>query len=55
LDGLHRRARADTLAALTAIAAWPTWESLRRHQGLPADRASTIMRSMLMAQLKSVL
>ncbi len=55
LDGLHRRARADTLAALTAIAAWPTWESLRRHQGLPADRASTIMRSMLAAQLKSAL
>ncbi len=53
LDGMHRRAKADTLAALTAIAAWPTWESLRKHQGLPAERASTIMRSMLAAQLKS--
>jgi TetR/AcrR family transcriptional regulator, regulator of autoinduction and epiphytic fitness len=53
LDPLHRRAKADMLAALTAIAAWPTWESLRKHQGLPADRASTIMRSMLSAQLKS--
>jgi AcrR family transcriptional regulator len=53
LDGMHRRAKADMLAALTAIAAWPTWESLRKHQGLPADRASTIMRSMLSAQLKS--
>jgi len=52
LDGLHRRARADMLAALAAIAAWPTWESLRRHQGLSADRAKTVMESILAAQLK---
>jgi AcrR family transcriptional regulator len=52
LDGLHRRARADVLAALCAIAAWPTWESLRKHQGLDADRARTVLRAMLAAQLK---
>jgi TetR/AcrR family transcriptional regulator of autoinduction and epiphytic fitness len=52
LDGLHRRARADMLAALTAIAAWPTWESLRKHQGLDADRARAILKRMLAAQLE---
>ena len=51
LDGVHRRARADLLAALCAIAAWPTWESLRNHQGLDAGRARHVLRQMLAAQL----
>jgi AcrR family transcriptional regulator len=46
------RARDDLLASLCAIAAWPTWESLRRHQGLPAPRARAILREMLAAQLE---
>ena len=50
-DPLPRRARADLLAALTAIAAWPTWESLRNHQGLDADRARQVLRRMLAAQI----
>jgi TetR/AcrR family transcriptional regulator, regulator of autoinduction and epiphytic fitness len=52
LDALRRREREDLHAALCSIAAWPTWESLRRHQGLPADRARVILRNMLAAQLK---
>ena len=52
LDELRGRAREDLLASLCAIAAWPTWESLRRHQGLSAERARSILRSMLAAQLK---
>jgi AcrR family transcriptional regulator len=52
LDGVHRRARADLLAALCAIAAWPTWESLRNHQGLDAARARVVLRQMLAAQLE---
>ena len=51
LDGVHGRARADLLAALCAIAAWPTWESLRNHQGLDAGRARQVLRQMLAAQL----
>jgi AcrR family transcriptional regulator len=53
LDALHRRAREDLKAALCATAAWPTWESLRRHQGLSAERAEAILRSMLASQLKA--
>jgi TetR/AcrR family transcriptional regulator of autoinduction and epiphytic fitness len=52
LDGLRGRAREDALAALCAIAGWPTWESLRRHQGVSAARAEAILRSMLASQLK---
>ncbi len=52
LDAVSGRAREDLSAALCAIAAWPTWESLRRHQGLSADRAREILRGMLAAQLK---
>jgi AcrR family transcriptional regulator len=39
-------------AALCAIAAWPTWETLRRHQGLSADAAKSVLRAMLTAQLE---
>ena len=53
LGAVRGRAREDLRAALCAIAAWPTWESLRRHQGLPADRAREILRAMLTAQLKT--
>jgi TetR/AcrR family transcriptional regulator of autoinduction and epiphytic fitness len=51
LSALAGRARQDLRAALCAIAAWPTWESLRRHQGLSAARAQAVLRSMLAAQL----
>jgi TetR/AcrR family transcriptional regulator, regulator of autoinduction and epiphytic fitness len=52
LCALRGRAREDLTAALCAISAWPTWESLRRHQGLSAERARAIMRAMLAAQLE---
>jgi TetR/AcrR family transcriptional regulator of autoinduction and epiphytic fitness len=52
LGALRGRAREDLSAALCALSAWPTWESLRRHQGLPAERARSILRDMLAAQLK---
>jgi len=52
LDRLRGSARDDLRAALCATASWPTWESLRRHQGLSADRARKILRAMLDAQLE---
>jgi TetR/AcrR family transcriptional regulator of autoinduction and epiphytic fitness len=52
LDALRGRAREDLHAALCALSAWPTWESLRRHQGLSEDRARVILRNMVAAQLK---
>jgi TetR/AcrR family transcriptional regulator of autoinduction and epiphytic fitness len=39
-------------AALCAIAAWPTWETLRRHQSLSAVAAKSVLRAMLAAQLE---
>jgi TetR/AcrR family transcriptional regulator, regulator of autoinduction and epiphytic fitness len=54
LDALRGRAREDLHAALSAVSAWPTWESLRRHQGLPADRARAILRNVVAAQLKGI-
>lgn len=39
--------RAELLAALVAAAAWPTWESLRVHQGLSAPEAEAAMRRMV--------
>ena len=51
LERLSGPERDDLRAALCAIAAWPTWESLRRHQGLTPGRARTILRHMLAAQL----
>ena len=47
LEALRGRAREDLHAALIAVSAWPTWESLRRHQGLDADRARAILRTMV--------
>jgi TetR/AcrR family transcriptional regulator of autoinduction and epiphytic fitness len=45
--------RGELLAALVAAAAWPTWESLRAHQGLSARRAEAAMRRMVRALLVS--
>jgi AcrR family transcriptional regulator len=53
LGAQRGRAREDLRAALCATAAWPTWESLRGHQGLSAERARAILRSMLAALLKT--
>jgi TetR/AcrR family transcriptional regulator of autoinduction and epiphytic fitness len=45
LDG--RSDRVQLLNALVAAAAWPTWESLRAHQGLsPEDAQATMRRTM---------
>jgi TetR/AcrR family transcriptional regulator, regulator of autoinduction and epiphytic fitness len=47
LGRLDPAARADTLAAMSAIAEWPAWESLRAHQGLaPADAARAVRRAL---------
>ena len=51
LDGRRAAERAELLAALVAAAAWPTWESLRAHQGLPEARAEAAMRRMVGALL----
>jgi TetR/AcrR family transcriptional regulator of autoinduction and epiphytic fitness len=36
--------RDELLAALVAASAWPTWESLRAHQGLSQEAAEATMR-----------
>jgi TetR/AcrR family transcriptional regulator, regulator of autoinduction and epiphytic fitness len=54
LSALGRRDRAELLAALVAAAAWPTWESLRVHQGLSVARAEAAMRRMVGALLGCV-
>jgi AcrR family transcriptional regulator len=51
IAGRRGSGRDQLHAALSAIAAWPTWESLRRHQGLSTARAKTVLRMMLAAQL----
>ena len=43
--------RDELLAALVAAAAWPTWESLRAHQGLSVEVAEAAMRRTLGALL----
>lgn len=43
--------RDELLGALVSAAAWPTWESLRSHQGLSPERAQAAMRRMLAALL----
>ena len=43
--------RDELRAALVAAAAWPTWESLRRHQGLDPAAAERAMRRTLAALL----
>jgi AcrR family transcriptional regulator len=43
--------RDELLAALVAAAAWPTWESLRAHQGLSPERAEAALRRTLAALL----
>lgn len=54
LSARGRRDRAELLAALVAAAAWPTWESLRVHQGLSVARAEAAMRRMVGALLGCV-
>jgi AcrR family transcriptional regulator len=46
-----REDRDELLSALVAAAAWPSWESLRAHQGLPPERAEAVMRRTLAALL----
>jgi TetR/AcrR family transcriptional regulator of autoinduction and epiphytic fitness len=53
LDGRTPAARRELAAALHAASAFPTWETLRRHQGLPLPRARRVMRRMLAALLES--
>jgi len=43
--------RDELLAALTAAASWPSWDGLRRHQGLSAERSAATMRRTLAALL----
>lgn len=43
--------RDELLGALVAAAAWPSWESLRAHQGLSPERAEAAMRRTLAALL----
>ena len=43
--------REELLQALVAAAAWPTWESLRAHQGLSREDAEATMRRTLGALL----
>jgi AcrR family transcriptional regulator len=42
-------ARRELLAALQATSSWPTWESLRAHQGLTAARARRVLTRILAA------
>src|SRR3954454_22628090 len=51
LSSAAEASRDELLAALVAAAAWPTWESLRVHQGLPEAEAEAAMRRMLGALL----
>jgi AcrR family transcriptional regulator len=44
-------ARRELAAALHAASSFPTWETLRSHQGLPPARARRVMRRMLAALL----
>ena len=53
LDEIEQPERGLVLAALVAVAAWTTWESLRGHQRLSADRARGAMRTALAALLAS--
>jgi TetR/AcrR family transcriptional regulator of autoinduction and epiphytic fitness len=46
-----RRDSEELLHALVAAAAWPTWESLRAHQGLSPEDALATMRRMVGALL----
>jgi TetR/AcrR family transcriptional regulator of autoinduction and epiphytic fitness len=47
LDALPRADRARVVAALTAAIAWPTWESLRAHQGLSKREARAAVRHLV--------
>jgi TetR/AcrR family transcriptional regulator of autoinduction and epiphytic fitness len=51
LDALPVPDRAEVLEALNVAAEWPTWETLRAHQGLGSDEAQAVVRRMLRALL----
>jgi AcrR family transcriptional regulator len=51
LDARDGADRDELLAAMVAAAAWPTWESLRAHQGMPVERAEATMYRTLAALL----
>jgi AcrR family transcriptional regulator len=51
LDALEEPRRATVLGALVAASAWTSWESLRAHQGLSAERARAAMRLALASLL----
>jgi TetR/AcrR family transcriptional regulator of autoinduction and epiphytic fitness len=51
LGSLPTGDRTEVLEALNVAAEWPTWETLRAHQGLGIDEAQAIVRRMLRALL----
>ena len=52
LDALPARDRGEVLEALNVAAEWPTWETLRAHQGLGVDQAKAVVARMLRALLR---
>lgn len=52
LDALPAADRSEVLEAINVAAEWPTWETLRAHQGLSADAAQAVVRRMLRALLE---
>jgi hypothetical protein len=54
LDALPARERDSTAAALGAAVSWSSWEELRRHQGLSAERAKAAMRRAVEALVRPV-
>jgi AcrR family transcriptional regulator len=47
LEQLPVADRAEVLEAINVAAEWPTWETLRAHQGLGSDEAQAVVRRML--------
>jgi TetR/AcrR family transcriptional regulator of autoinduction and epiphytic fitness len=47
LRALPAAERAEVLEAINVAAEWPTWETLRAHQGLGSDEAQAVVRRML--------
>lgn len=53
LRGRAPGARRELELALHAAASWPTWETLRAHEGLSPARARNVMRRTLAALLRA--
>jgi TetR/AcrR family transcriptional regulator, regulator of autoinduction and epiphytic fitness len=51
LDALPPTERAEVLEGMNVAAEWPTWETLRAHQGLDVEQAQAVVRRMLRALL----